>query len=140
MTQEQMATRTGKDRASIGNFLRLMKLPEPVQQRVESGELTFGHARSLLSLSSPKQITAAAQKVVALAMSVRQTETYINHLIHPETKPTKHEKERTDEAKQDANVHEVEVRLQRALGLRVKVDDKNGKGRGHHRVHLPGRL
>ncbi len=129
MTQEQMALRTGKDRASIGNFLRLMKLPEPVQQRVEVGELTFGHARTLLSLETPDQITAAAQKVVALAMSVRQTETYISHLIHPETKPTRHEKALVAEAKQDANVHEAEIRLQRALGLRVKVEDKKGKGR-----------
>src|ERR1700677_4149444 len=53
MTQEQMAVRTGKERASVANFLRLLKLPEPVQQKVESGELSFGHARTLLGLSTP---------------------------------------------------------------------------------------
>ena len=129
MTQEQMAVRTGKERASVANFLRLMKLPEPVQQRVEAGELSFGHARTLLGLASPEQIVAAAQKVAALAMSVRQTETYVHHLMNPETRPGKLEKARAAEAKQDANVHEAQVRLQRALGLRVKVEDKKGRGR-----------
>ena len=56
LTQEQMATRTGKERASVANFLRLLRLPEPVQQRVESGELSFGHARALLALSSEPEI------------------------------------------------------------------------------------
>ena len=129
MTQEQMATRTGKERASVANFLRLLRLPEAVQHRVESGELSFGHARTLLSLPSPEAIVAAAQRVAALSMSVRQTETYVNHLIHPESKAGKLEKAQQAEAKQDANVHEAQVRLQRSLGLRVKVEDKKGKGR-----------
>ena len=62
MTQEQMAERTGKDRASVSNFLRLLKLPESVQRHVELGELSFGHARALLALESPEAILAAAQK------------------------------------------------------------------------------
>ena len=74
MTQEQMAERTGKDRASIGNFLRLLRLPMVVQKHVEAGELSFGHARALLALDSPESITAAAQKVLALHLSVRATE------------------------------------------------------------------
>jgi ParB family chromosome partitioning protein len=74
LTQEQMATRTGKERASVSNFLRLLKLPETVQQKVESGELSFGHARALLALDNPEAITSAAQKVLALSLSVRQTE------------------------------------------------------------------
>ncbi len=129
MTQEQMAVRTGKERASVANFLRLLRLPELVQARVESGELSFGHARTLLGLETPEQMTAAAQKVAALSMSVRQTETYVQHLMHPETKPGKMEKAQQAEAKQDANVKEAQVRLQRSLGLRVRVEDKKGKGR-----------
>ncbi len=129
MTQEQMAVRTGKERASVANFLRLLRLPEPVQHRVESGELSFGHARTLLGLPTPEAIIAAAQKVAALSMSVRQTESYVQHLINPESKPGKLEKTQQAEAKQDANVHEAQLRLQRSLGLRVKVEDKRGKGR-----------
>ena len=126
MTQEQMALRTGKERASVANFLRLLRLPEGVQQKVEAGDLSFGHARTLLGLQSPEQITAAAQKVMALSMSVRQTETYIHGLMNPESKAAKEQK---TEPPQDPNVHEAQDRLQRALGLRVKIEDKKGKGR-----------
>jgi ParB family chromosome partitioning protein len=62
-------------------------------------------------------------------MSVRQTETYVHGLMNPEAKPGKLEKQQQDEARQDANVHEAQIRLQRSLGLRVKVEDKKGKGR-----------
>ena len=126
MTQEQMATRTGKERASVSNFLRLLKLPESIQQKVESGELSFGHARTLLALATSEQITAAAQKVMALSMSVRQTESYVQGLINPEAKTASQTKL---EQQQDPNVHEAQDRLQRALGLRVRIEDKKGKGR-----------
>jgi len=126
MTQEQMALRTGKERASVANFLRLLRLPEGVQQKVEAGDLSFGHARTLLGLQTPEQITSAAQKVMALSMSVRQTETYIHGLMNPESKAAKEQKA---EPPQDPNVHEAQDRLQRALGLRVKIEDKKGKGR-----------
>ena len=96
LTQEQMATRTGKERASVANFLRLLRLPEPVQQRVESGELSFGHARALLALESPEAIAMAAQKVIALSLSVRQTETYVQGLIDPEAKQKKEDKPKVE--------------------------------------------
>jgi ParB family chromosome partitioning protein len=126
MTQEQMAVRTGKERASVANFLRLLKLPESVQHKVESGELTFGHARTLLSLPTPEAITAAAQKVVALSMSVRQTESYVQGLLNPEGKAEKAQK---PQPSLDPNVGEAQSRLQRALGLKVRIEDKKGKGR-----------
>ena len=126
MTQEQMATRTGKERASVANFLRLLRLPEAIQQKVESGELSFGHARTLLALAEPEAISAAAQKVMALTMSVRQTESYVQGLLNPESKPAKVAKAETP---QDPNVHEAQNRLQRSLGLKVRIEDKKGKGR-----------
>ena len=129
LTQDQMATRTGKDRASVANFLRLLRLPESIQQRVEAGDLSFGHARTLLGLSSPEQMVSAAQKVMALAMSVRQTETFVHGLMNPETRPGKLEKLSAQEAAQDPNVHEAQVRLQRNLGLKVRIEDKKGRGR-----------
>jgi ParB family transcriptional regulator, chromosome partitioning protein len=126
MTQEQMAQRTGKDRASVANFLRLLRLPVEVQQKVEVGDLSFGHARALLSLESPEAILKAAQKVGALSMSVRQTESYIQGLIHPEKKPKAEEKAKDPV---DPNVREARDQLQRALGLKVTIEDKNGRGR-----------
>ena len=126
MTQEQMATRTGKERASVANFLRLLRLPELIQHRVESGDLSFGHARTLLALDSADSITAAAQKVMALNLSVRQTESYVQGLINPEAKPKKGAKSVQPE---DPNVREAQDRLQRTLGLKVHIEDKSGKGR-----------
>jgi ParB family chromosome partitioning protein len=125
MTQEQMAERTGKDRASIANFLRLLKLPESVQQHVEAGELTFGHARALLALPTPELIVSAAQKVLALHLSVRSTENYVSNLLNPEAKP----KEVKAAVPMDANVREAQDQLRRALGLKVTIDDKKGKGK-----------
>ncbi len=125
MTQEQMATRTGKDRASVSNFLRLLKLPSGVQGRVESGELSFGHARALLAFEHAEEIEKAAQRIIGLSLSVRQTETYIQGLLHPERK----QKEPKPEPPVDPNVKEVAERLQRALGLKVHIEDHKGRGR-----------
>jgi ParB family chromosome partitioning protein len=126
MTQEQMAIRTGKERASVANFLRLLRLPEQVQHKVESGDLSFGHARTLLALDSPEAITAAAQKVMALNLSVRQTESYVQGLINPEARPKKDAKPAQPE---DPNVREAQDRLRRKLGLKVQIEDKKGKGK-----------
>jgi ParB family transcriptional regulator, chromosome partitioning protein len=126
MTQEQMAQRTGKDRASVANFLRLLKLPAGVQTRVEAGELTFGHARALLAFEHAEEMEKAAQRVVSLSLSVRQLESYVQGLLHPERK----EKfEAKPEAPIDPNVREVQEQLQRALGLKVTIEDKGGRGK-----------
>jgi len=125
MTQEQMAQRTGKDRASVANFLRLLRLPVSVQERVEAGDLSFGHARALLALEHAEEITKAAQRVVAQALSVRQTENYVQSQLHPEKK----KKEPKPSRPADPNVRDVEERLQRALGLKVTIQDHNGHGR-----------
>ncbi|MGC1782687.1 MAG: ParB/RepB/Spo0J family partition protein [Acidobacteriaceae bacterium] len=126
MTQEQMALRTGKDRATIGNFLRLLKLPAEVQGKVETRELSFGHARTLLALDSPEAIVKAASRIVALAMSVRQTETFVQGVLNPERRNSTGD----EKAKHiDPNVKEAQEKLQRQLGLKVRIDDKKGRGR-----------
>ena len=124
MTQEQMATRTGKDRASVGNFMRLLRLPKPVQQKVEAGVLSFGHAKVLLALEHSEAILGAAQRIEALSMSVRQAETFVQGLLNPEKAAKKKLKEPLD-----PNVREARDELQRALGLRVTIEDKQGRGR-----------
>jgi ParB family transcriptional regulator, chromosome partitioning protein len=126
LTQEQMAKRTGKDRASVANFLRLLRLPVSVQTQVENAELSFGHARTLLALEDPETILKAAQKVTALSMSVRQTESYVQGILNPETKQPKGEQK---EKVVDPNVREVQETLQRALGLKVRVEDRKGRGK-----------
>jgi ParB family chromosome partitioning protein len=126
MTQEQMAVRTGKDRATVANFLRLLRLPASVQERVESGALSFGHARTLLAFEHAEEMEKAAQRIVGLSLSVRQTETYVQGLLHPERAAKKDAK---PEPPVDPNVREVQERLQRALGLKVSIEDRNGRGK-----------
>jgi len=126
MTQEQMAQRTGKDRATVANFLRLLKLPSSVQRRVETAELTFGHARALLAFESAEEIEKAAQRVVALSLSVRQTESYVQGVLQPDRKPETQPKLKLP---LDPNVRDAQDRLQRALGLKVSIEDRNGRGK-----------
>ena len=126
MTQEQMAARTGKDRATVANFLRLLRLQASVQARVESGELSFGHARTLLAFEHAEEMEKAAQRIIGLSLSVRQTETYVQGLLHPE-RATK--KDAKPEPPVDPNVREVQERLQRALGLKVSIEDHKGRGK-----------
>ena len=128
MTQEQMAARTGKERTSVTNFLRLLKLPDAIQGKVEEGILSFGHARALLSLQSPEQIQEVAQRIVDQSLSVRQTENCVQGLLYPErgrAEPSYSTKRET----QDVNVQAAQDKLQRALGLKVKIEDRRGKGR-----------
>lgn len=126
MTQEQMAQRTGKDRATVANFLRLLKLPPSVQARVESGELTFGHARALLALSGAEEMEKAAQRIADNSLSVRQTESLVHELIDPSQKAKKAPK---PPVPVDVNVRDAQERLQRALGLKVTIEDRKGRGK-----------
>jgi ParB family chromosome partitioning protein len=126
MTQEQMSQRTGKDRATVSNFIRLLKLPSSVQARVEVGELTFGHARALLAFEHAEEMEKAAQRIALLSLSVRQTESYVQGLIDPSRKPKKESK---PEPQVDPNVRDAQDRLQRALGLKVTIEDRHGRGK-----------
>jgi ParB family transcriptional regulator, chromosome partitioning protein len=126
MTQEQMAQRTGKDRASVANFLRLLKLPAGVQARVEAGELSFGHARALLAFEHAEEMEKTAQRAVSLSLSVRQLESYVQGLLHPERKE---KSETKPETPIDPNVREAQEQLQRVLGLKVTIEDKGGRGK-----------
>jgi ParB family chromosome partitioning protein len=123
LTQEQMAQRTGKERSSVANFLRLLKLPSEVQTLLEENKLSFGHAKALMSLDAPQAVLKLANRAVALSMSVRQVEGMVHNLIHPEPK-----REKTDR-QLDPNVRDAERQLQQALGVRVQITDNKGKGK-----------
>ncbi|MGH9492551.1 MAG: ParB/RepB/Spo0J family partition protein [Terriglobales bacterium] len=122
LTQEQMALKTGKDRPSIGNYLRLLKLPFEVQVEIENGPLTLGHAKVLMALESPELIAKVAKVVVEDALSVRQTEDVVRDILYPVEK-----KEQVRYV--DPNVREAEKELQRALGAKVTIKDRKGKGK-----------
>ena len=123
LTQEQMAQRTGKERSSVANFLRLLKLPADVQTLVAEDKLSFGHAKALMGLDSPEAMTKLAHRAVQLSMSVRQVEGAVYNLMHPA------EKTEAPEKKVDPNVREAERELQKVLGLKVSITDNKGKGK-----------
>ena len=123
LTQEQMAQRTGIDRATVSNYTRLLKLPAPVQTLVELGKLSFGHAKVLLSLDSLEMINKLADRVVEQGLSVRALEQLVFALEHPPEK--KEEKERFI----DPNVRDAQMEMERCLGVRVHIKDRNGKGK-----------
>ena len=115
-SQQEIAEAVGKDRTTVANSLRLLKLPQPVRQQVLDGELTMGHARALLALDDVSEMEKLGREVVAKKWSVRQTERA--------TQPAQPKKAgRETEAERD-----VRQRLQRALGTRVDLKHKSGKG------------
>jgi ParB family chromosome partitioning protein len=124
LTQEQMAQRTGKDRSSVSNFLRLLKLPQDVQGMIENGNLTFGHAKALMGLDSPGAIQAMALRAATLGHSVRRLETDVAELMGKAPKT-----EKKKEPKADPNIKETENHMQRVLGLRCTVHDQGGRGK-----------
>ncbi len=127
LTQEQIATRTGKDRASIANFIRLLKLPAAVQEALESGILSFGHGKVLLSLVGfPQHLERAVHEVVGKQLSVRQTEELVAKLLNPEAPENKPEPQ---PVAVDPNVREAQRSLERALGVKVEIQDRRGKGK-----------
>src|SRR5215467_13979205 len=86
LTQEQIAARTGKDRASIANFIRLLKLPQSLQEALENGILSFGHGKVLAGLTGfPEHLEKAAHEAIDRGFSVRETEELVGHLINPES-------------------------------------------------------
>jgi ParB family transcriptional regulator, chromosome partitioning protein len=97
-----------------------------VQNRVEAGELTFGHARALLAFDQAEEIEKAVQRIARLSLSVRQTEAYVQERIDPGRKA---KKELKPEPPVDPNVRDAEERLQRALGLKVTIEDRKGRGK-----------
>ena len=127
LTQEQMAQADGQGpRVGGRTSCACSNCRLEVQAQVEEGVLTFGHARALLPLEDPQTILKAAQKVAALSMSVRQTESYVQKLLSPA--PAAQDGEQKEKLI-DPNVREVQESLQRALGLKVRIEDKKGRGR-----------
>ena len=122
LTQEQMAQRTGKDRTSIANYLRLLRMPLEVQAAVEKGALSFGHAKALMTLDDDPMVKVAA-RVIERGLSVRQTEALVFALKLPAERPQKPTRP------QDPNVRQAERDLERALGLRVTIKDRKGRGK-----------
>jgi ParB family chromosome partitioning protein len=120
-TQEVLAERVGKDRTTIANSLRLLKLPPKVRRMVIEGALSEGHARALLGAGSPEAMEKLAERVARSGLSVRDTERLVRS-----AKAGGRSKD--EPAKKSASVRDLEERLARHLGTRVAIADESGKG------------
>jgi ParB family chromosome partitioning protein len=120
-TQEALATRIGKDRTTVANSLRLLKLPLRVRQKVVTGELSEGHARALLGEPDPKRLEALAERVIRQSLSVRATEALVREARAPKKAPER-------DATKTASLRDLEARLTRALGTKVEVRDRGNRG------------
>jgi ParB family transcriptional regulator, chromosome partitioning protein len=124
-TQDTLAQRVGKDRSTIANALRLLKLPEKIRELVVNGELTEGHARALLGAPDERLIVQIADKVVRGHLSVRQTE----ELVRDAKRSSGQKKPGgAGSTQKSPSVRDLEQRLMRHLGTRCEVRDHQGKG------------
>jgi ParB family chromosome partitioning protein len=123
LNHEEIGARTGKDRATITNSIRLLQLPPELQEMVAKRELSPGHARAILKLQNPKDQLELAKKILAEGWSVRRAESYVPPTA--QAKPAK-----PAEAPQDPNVRAAVHEMERALGTRVRIHEKApGKGK-----------
>lgn len=118
LTQEELSTRVGKDRATIANYLRILKLPDEVKHYLKQGTITMGHAKAILSIEDPQKQIEIANMVARKSLSVRQTE----ELVKKTDKP-KRLKEKL------AEIEELEEKLTSELGSKVKILHKGKKGK-----------
>lgn len=126
-TQEQVAERVGKDRTTVTNALRLLRLPPHVRTMVEDRSLTNGHAKALLALDNPAEIETVARSVVAKKLSVRATEGLVQKHKRKDA-PADAAAGGAAAKKKSASARDLEERLTRALGAQVQIhEDRKGK-------------
>jgi ParB family chromosome partitioning protein len=124
LTQEQIAAAVGKDRSSVANFMRLLKLPDEVRADLAAGTLTMGHARSLLSLPDEAAQRHAAREVISRSLSVRDTEALVKQLSGPV--PARAPRAKTPP--NDVHTRAAEDRIRFALGAKVRIVRKGTGG------------
>ena len=122
LTQEELAVKVGKDRSSVANCLRILKLAQTVLDMIRSGALTSGHGRALLALEEPGEQVAVARKAAAKGMSVRETEAFVHRLARRRNRPG-HARTRP------AEIVELEEKLRKFLATAVRISWRGRKGK-----------
>ena len=123
-TQQEIADKVGKDRATVANTLRLLALSPQIQAMVKSGQLSEGHARALLSLPSAQDQSSLAQKIIARKLSVRQTELEVRKMVSPRLKLRA-----MAAARRNSHLRAAEEALQKVFGTKVRIRLMGERGR-----------
>jgi len=119
-TQEDVAKKVGKDRASVANTLRLLKLPDEIQELIQDGKLSMGHARALIPVENPERQQSMAKQIVKDNLSVREVEKWVRRLQSPTEKPPK--------APIDPDLLIFQEELLKLLGTKVVLSGDQNKG------------
>jgi ParB family chromosome partitioning protein len=133
LTQDQIAAAVGKDRSSVANFMRLLKLPDEVRAEVAAGRLSMGHARALLGVADPATQRHAAREVISRALSVRETESLVKDFATPKAaraqkRGSDPEGEAVAPAEKDVHTRAAEDRMRFALGTKVRIVRRGQSG------------
>ncbi len=120
-TQEQIAESVGRDRSSVANYLRLLKLPNEVRNNLAAGILSMGHARALLALTDEPSQLRIARDIIARSLSVRETESIVKKSSQPKTQ--------REGPQKDVHTKAAEEKLRFAMGARVRIVRKGKGGR-----------
>ncbi len=119
LTQEELSDKVGKDRATIANYLRLLKLPEEIKSLIYNGSLSMGHAKAILTVEGRSHQVEAARKIIKKGLSVRETEALTKKGVKPKkVRITK-----------DPQISSLEEKLIRSLGTKVRIFHKGKKGK-----------
>lgn len=125
LNQEDIAKRVGKDRSTITNFIRLLKLPGKIQEGLRKEKISMGHARALITLPNERMQTRLFEKIIDNGLSVRKVEDIVRAAQQPKKKAGHHK----DNVGGSSSIQNMEAQLRQALGTKVKVHPK-GQGRG----------
>jgi ParB family chromosome partitioning protein len=125
LTQEQIGKRTGCDRSSVSNYMRLLKLPAEVQTMLQDGQLDFSQARVLLTVQNPDQVFKVARQALGKHLSVIQLEALVAHTNFP----AEGQAQPGVSQPVDPNVKAAQRELETILGVRVSIRDRRGKGK-----------
>ncbi|MBC7924378.1 MAG: ParB/RepB/Spo0J family partition protein [Bryobacteraceae bacterium] len=121
LTHEEIASRTGKDRTTVTNLIRLLKLPDAIQLLVAEHRLSMGHARALLSLTKPEQQIELAERAAAQGLSVRQVERLVHTLTQERSGPDSVTSANSGKPATDPNIEAAQREMESTLGTRVRV-------------------
>ncbi|MBD3414867.1 MAG: ParB/RepB/Spo0J family partition protein [Candidatus Aminicenantes bacterium] len=120
LTQEQIAEKVGKDRASVANYMRLLKLPPSVQKMISNGDLTMGHARAIISIDNPERQENLAKKIISKKLTVRKIEKLVSQ--------SKNQKDNKTTKSMDPDLMALRDELIEILGTKVNISGNSDKG------------
>ncbi len=127
LTQDEIAQKVGKNRSTVSNFLRLLKLPLQIQDSIRNREISSGHARALINLPGEQQQLKVWKQILTRQLSVRQTEALVNRMFKDQSKPVQQ-----DSSERLSHITQLESVLRDKLATKVRiVEKKGGKGEIH---------